>query len=87
MRGQRLDIRHLASDAGKARVAVVVAKFGHSAVARNTLKRQLRELARARLLPRVGEVDVLLRAKREAYGAEFAELRDEVDAAAARLAR
>ena len=64
---------------------MVVAKYGHSAVARNTLKRRLRELVRTRLLPTAAELDVLVRAKREAYGAAFADLRAEIDAAASRL--
>jgi ribonuclease P protein component len=62
---------------------VVVPKHGHDNVERNKLKRRLKELARTRMLPRLwdaaGPLDVLLRARREAYGAEFAELRDEID--------
>ena len=84
---QLLDIRHLASATGAPRAAVVVAKYGFSAVARNTLKRRLRELVRARLLPQIGAVDVLVRARREAYAGSFDDLRADVERAAAALGR
>ena len=85
VRSQLLDIRHLVSASGAPRAAVVVAKFGFSAVARNTLKRRLRELVRAQLLPRIGSIDVLVRARREAYAGSFDELKAEVERAAAAL--
>jgi ribonuclease P protein component len=47
-------------------------------VQRNRLKRRLREIARTELLPRLArggcEVDVLVRARPEAYDASFDEL-------------
>ena len=58
----------------------VVAKFDRTAVARNKLKRRLRELVRRRVLPKLGSVDVLIRAKRDAYEASFAQLASAVDA-------
>ena len=58
-------------------------KHGHDNVERNKLKRRLKELGRTRVLPMLWErecrMDVLVRARREAYGAVFAELQDEVD--------
>jgi ribonuclease P protein component len=58
---------------------VVVPKHRHRIVDRNRLKRRLREIARRELLPRLREkgvsVDLLVRARREAYEAEFEELR------------
>lgn len=66
------------SPAGRVRVAIVVPKFGFSAVRRNRLKRQLRELVRAEVLPRPVARDVLLRARREAYAASFPQLRDDM---------
>jgi RNase P protein component len=46
------------------------------------VKRRLKEIGRTEILPRLGAagltVDVLVRARREAYGATFAELRDEL---------
>jgi ribonuclease P protein component len=62
---------------------VVVPKHGHGSVERNKLKRRLKELGRTRVLPHLWDadcsVDVLLRARREAYDAVFAELLQEVD--------
>jgi len=85
MKAQLLDVRRLDSAAGRVRVAIVVPKYGHTAVRRNKLKRQLRELARQTLLPRPMSCDVLLRARREAYAASFDVLRGDVADLAARL--
>jgi ribonuclease P protein component len=82
-----LDIRLLDSPTGNSRAAVVVAKYGNTAVDRNTLKRRLRELVRARILPRIGPKDVLVRARRETYAASFDELSAAVDSIADRLSR
>ncbi len=56
------------------RVGVVVPRFGHSAVDRNRLKRRLRELVRAMLLPRRDPLDIVLWTQAAAYGLSFAEL-------------
>lgn len=53
-------------------------KFGRSSVARNTVKRRLGELVRRELLQHLGETDVLIRARPEAYRATFDELRADV---------
>jgi ribonuclease P protein component len=57
----------------------VVPRYGHGTVERNLLKRRLREIARRDLLPvleRGGlNIDIILRAKRQAYEASHAELR------------
>jgi ribonuclease P protein component len=54
----------------------------HGTVQRNRLKRRLREIARLELLPRLDELtepmDLLVRARREAYDADFDTLRDEL---------
>ena len=51
-------------------------------VQRNRLKRRLREIARTVVLPGLracgGEVDVLFRARPEAYAATFAQLKEEL---------
>lgn len=61
-------------------------KHRHGSVERNRLKRRLREIGRTELLPRLnaaGEhLDVLVRARPEAYTAEFAALREELKAIA-----
>ena len=85
MKAQLLDVRRLDSSAGHVRVAIVVPKYGFTAVRRNRLKRQLRELARQTLLARSVSCDVLLRARREAYGAPFGLLRDDVANVASRI--
>lgn len=71
------------SSAGHVRIAIVVPKHGHTAVRRNKLKRQLRELARQEILPRPASRDVLVRARRDAYDATFPELRETVTRVAA----
>ncbi len=71
---------------GHVRLALVVPKFGFTAVHRNRLKRRLRELARVHLLAQSASFDLLLRARREAYGASFDQLRSDIHALAAKLA-
>jgi ribonuclease P protein component len=82
MQTERLEARASASLLPHPRVGVVVPKFRRNIVDRNRTKRQLRELARTRILPLAGRIDVLLRAKPEAYGATFDQLTVEVDAIA-----
>ena len=88
-RGKRSKTRHLdafvsPSPAPFARLGVVVPKHKRTIVQRNLVKRRLRELGRTVLLPGLGNngaaLDVLLRARPEAYTASFADLRDEVAA-------
>lgn len=60
------------------RVGVIVPRYQHSAVARNQLKRRLRELARRELLPQGLALDVVIRASEGAYALSFAALRGEL---------
>lgn len=64
------------------RLGVVVPKHRHRIVERNQVKRRLREIGRTLLLPALRDagmpLDVLVRARAEAYAAPFAELRDEL---------
>ncbi len=61
---------------------MIVPKHRHSIVERNRVKRRLREIGRTRVLPRLMEqgmtLDVLVRARREAYGVGFRTLKDEL---------
>ena len=82
MQTERLDARASASLLLHPRIGVVVPKYRRNIVDRNRTKRRLRELARTRMLPILGRIDVLLRAKPEAYGASFDQLSVEVDAIA-----
>src|SRR6476659_4852166 len=74
MQTERLEARASASLLLYPRVGIVVPKYRRNIVDRNRTKRQLRELARTRVLPLLGSIDVLVRAKPEAYGASFDQL-------------
>src|SRR5215204_1662918 len=69
IRTAHLDVRTAASPLGACRVGFIVPKHKQTAVARNRLKRRLRELVRLRLLPGAPAADVVIRARREAYDA------------------
>ena len=82
-RTTHLDVFFAASPVARPRLGVLVPKHRHEIVERNCLKRRLRELGRTRVLPALRSagrnMDVMVRARAEAYGASFADLRDEVD--------
>jgi ribonuclease P protein component len=71
-----LDVFLAPSPVGFSRLGVIVPKHGRSIVERNRLKRRIREVGRRAVLPdaaRLGlAVDVLVRARAEAYGAGYA---------------
>lgn len=60
----------------------MVPRHGHTAVERNTVKRRLREALRREILPALDgrklTVDVMVRARKEAYGRPYAELAGEL---------
>ncbi len=70
---------------GHSRIGLIVARHQSSAVARNRLRRRLREIWRRDVRASVPAWDVIVRARREAYGAAFAQLRGELLAWAARI--
>jgi len=78
IRTAHLDVRVHASPLAHPRIGIIVPRHGHTAVLRNRLKRRLRELARTELLPQLTPVDLVIRARREGYDADFATLRDEI---------
>ena len=93
-RGKRRRTRHLdvfvaESPVSRPRLALVVPRHGHTIVERNRVKRWLREIARTDLMPRCLEagvtLDVLLRARAEAYTTDFHGLRGEIGELAERL--
>jgi ribonuclease P protein component len=86
MQTESLDARVAASLLLHPRVGVVVPKHGRNIVDRNRVKRRLRELIRLRLLPAIGPVDVLVRAKPEAYHSTFDELAIQVETLASWVA-
>lgn len=61
---------------------MIVPKHGHTIVARNRLRRRLREIGRLEVLPRLDalsrELDFLVRARREAYDVSFQRLRNQL---------
>ena len=66
-------------------MAIVVPKYGLTAVRRNRLKRRVREIVRLQLLPIVAANDVLIRARRQAYDASIAALQTDLAAVASQL--
>jgi ribonuclease P protein component len=80
IRTEHLEVRAAASPLHHPRVGFIVPKHKQSGVARNQLKRRLREIVRTSLLPALPPSDVVVRARPEAYGASY-------DALAAELAR
>ena len=71
-----------ASPVSRSRLGVVVPKHKQTIVRRNLVKRRLREIGRTELLPRLAgaglTLDLMVRARPEAYGASFEALREEL---------
>ena len=78
MQTERLEARASASLLPHPRVGIVVPKHRRKIIDRNRVKRRLREIVRTRLLPGLANVDLLIRAKPEAYGSAFQQLADDV---------
>lgn len=90
IRTAHLEIRAAASPfarllGSRTRVGLIVPLHKNSAVARNKLKRRLRELARTRLLPSDLPADIVLRVRPEAYDATFEALTADIVRALAQL--
>lgn len=81
-RTSELDVFLAASPTSRARFGVIVPKHGHTIVDRNRLRRRLREIGRLEVLPRLdthpGDLDFLVRARREAYQVSFQQLRNQL---------
>ena len=56
-------------------MGLIVPKFGNTAVARNRLRRRLREIWRREILPVQPALDLVIRVRPPAYAQPFAELR------------
>jgi len=63
------------NQSGQPRMGLVVPKFHSSAVARNRLRRRLREIWRQEIQARQPGWDVVIKVRREAYSASFDALR------------
>jgi len=70
-----LDVSWLDNSAGHPRLGLIVPKFRASAVARNRLRRRLREIWRREIGPELPAWDVVIRARPAAYTATFAAIR------------
>ena len=89
-RTTHLEVRYVASLLLRPRVGLIVPKHKQTAVARNRVKRRLRECARLTLLPMLREqvpLDVVLRATPSAYAATGAAIAADVQRIAERLGR
>jgi len=77
-----LDVFFLSSNEDGLRVGIVVPKHHRRVVDRNRVKRRLREVCRRELLPRFKEggvrLDLLIRARKEAYEASYRQLQREL---------
>ena len=78
MRTSHLDLAWRPNPMGHPRVAVVVPRFQFTAVARNRLRRRVKEILRRDALAALPAVDLVVRVKRAAYAASFAVLRADV---------
>lgn len=88
--GRRRQLPHLelawrANETGHARLGVIVPRFHYTAVARNRLRRRLREVLRRGPWTSIPAVDLVVRAKRSAYGVPPAALRAELTAGVSRI--
>lgn len=77
-RTSHLELIWTDSTTGFARMGLIVPKFHQSAVARNRLRRRLREIWRTNVQHHQGPCDLLIRARPDAYLAPFATLKKEL---------
>jgi ribonuclease P protein component len=84
---RHIDVAWRTNTQGHARTGIVVPRFGETAVARNRLRRRVREILRRELLAALPAVDVVVRAKPAAYTAGFAVLRAELAGAVGGIPR
>ena len=68
----------LENPTGQPRMGLIVPKFQSSAVARNRLRRRLREIWRREVQQRQPAWDLVIKARREAYAASFEALQAQV---------
>ena len=85
MRTPHFDLAWRESPAGHPRTAIVVPRYQFTAVARNRLRRRLREILRRNPLATLPVVDLVVRAKRAAYAAPFAALRADLTESVTRI--
>lgn len=77
-RTPHLDLAWRHNESGHGRLGLIVPRHQSTAVARNRLRRRLREILRRDVVRDLPAVDLVIRAKRSAYSASFAVLRAEL---------
>lgn len=81
-RTPHLDVLFSDSPGSLSRVGLVVPRYGNTAVRRNRVKRRLKEALRQEVLPRLdalsADIDLMVRARREAYDTSYARLSREL---------
>jgi ribonuclease P protein component len=75
---EHLDMIWTDNTTGHPRLGLIVPKFQTSAVARNRLRRRLKEIWRRDLQAQQPAWDLVIRARRESYGASFGQLREQL---------
>jgi ribonuclease P protein component len=78
LRTSHLDLAWRPNPMGHPRLGIIVPRFQFTAVARNRLRRRVKEILRRDALPALPAVDLVVRATRAAYAASFAVLRADV---------
>jgi ribonuclease P protein component len=77
-RRTHLEILWATSEFPFPRLGVIVPRLGRTAVARNRLRRRLKELWRKELQHSLPALDVVIRSRAEGYSASLAALREEL---------
>jgi ribonuclease P protein component len=75
---EHLDMIWMDNRLGQPRMGLIVPKFQSSAVARNRLRRRLKEIWRRDIQQQQLDGDLIIRARREAYKASFETLRSQL---------
>lgn len=75
---ENLDVFWMDNSTGHPRMGLIVPKFQYSAVARNRVRRRLREIWRREIQAQQPEWDLVIKARTEAYDATFEALRTQL---------
>ncbi len=78
-RTPRIELYWASNAVGHPRLGVIVPRYGTTAVARNRLRRRLRERVRRYVLAQVGDLDLIIKARQEAYRARPRELAEDLE--------
>jgi ribonuclease P protein component len=77
-RFEHLEMIWMDNSTGQPRMGLIVPKFQSSAVARNRLRRRLRDIWRREIQQRQPAWDLVIKTRREAYAASFEALQSQV---------